>query len=312
MELWDVDLNLLVVFNELLHRRRVSAVASALGISQPAVSNSLHRLRNLLGDELFLRTAKGMVPTPLAERLAEPIGYALGAIHSSLNEKSSFDPATSTRNFTVAMSDIGEIYFLPALMEILARIAPDVTISTVWNASVNLREEMESGNVDLAIGFVPDLKTGFFQRRLFKQRYVCLFRRGHPLVDGGLSLKAFRAAQHIVVVADGTGHSAVDEVIQRSGVERNVLLRVPHFVAVGHILQTTDLIAVVPAAYAERTLQPFGLEASPCPIKIPDIVINVLWHAKNHREPGNQWIRQMIFDSFSDLPSGLVGKAPRA
>lgn len=299
MDLWEIDLNLLVVFNELLRLRRVSAVAETLGQSQPAVSNALNRLRKLLGDELFLRTSKGMVPTPLAERLAEPIGYALGAIHNSLNEKSVFDPVVSTRNFTIAMTDIGEIYFLPGIMGRLATVAPRVTVSTNWNTHVNLRAEMESGRVDLAIGFVPDLKSGFFQRRLFKQRYVCLYRREHPLAKDGISLKAFRAAQHIAVDAEGTGHGMVDEVILRAGVLRNVCLRVPHFVAVGHILQTTDMIAVVPEAYAASTLEPFGLESSPCPVKIPDIVINVLWHAKNHREPGNQWLRQLVFDSFS-------------
>lgn len=299
MDLWEIDLNLLVVFNELLRLRRVSAVAETLGQSQPAISNALNRLRKLLGDDLFLRTAKGMVPTPLAERLAEPIGYALGAILSSLNERSVFDPVESTRNFAVAMTDIGEIYFLPGIMERLAKVAPRVTVSTSWSTNVNLRQEMESGRVDLAIGFVPDLKSGFFQRRLFKQRYVCLYRRGNPLSKDGISLKAFRSAQHIAVDAEGTGHGMVDEVILRAGVLRNVCLRVPHFVAVGHILQSTDMIAVVPEAYAESTLKPFGLEASPCPVKIPDIVINVLWHAKNHREAGNQWLRQLIVDSFS-------------
>lgn len=299
MDLWEIDLNLLVNFNELLRLRRVSAVAETLGMSQPAVSNALNRLRKLLGDELFFRTSKGMVATPLAERLAEPIGYALEAIHGSLNEESSFNPADSVRSFKVAMTDIGEIYFLPEIMETLAQTAPRVTISTVWNTNVNLREEMEQGHVDLAIGFVPALKSGFFQRRLFKQRYVCLYRRGHPLSDHGISLKAFRSAQHVAVDAEGTGHGMVDEVILRSGVTRNVCLRVPHFVAVGHILQNTNMIAVVPEAYAERTLEPFGLESSACPVKIPEIVINVLWHAKNHREPGNQWLRQLVFESFS-------------
>jgi DNA-binding transcriptional LysR family regulator len=303
MELRDIDLNLLIVFNELLRLQRVSAVALALGTSQPAISNALNRLRRLLGDELFLRTSKGMVPTPFAESLAEPIGAALGAIHHSLNARSSFDPVSSKRAFTVAMTDIGEIYFLPALMEKLSKTAPGVTLSTVRNNTANLREEMEGGRVDLAIGFLPDLKAGFFQRRLFRQRYVCIFRKGHPLVGKGttqgITLKAFSAAEHVAIVAEGTGHGLVDEVIQRSGVTRQVRLRVPHFVAVGHILQTTDLIAVVPQAYANRTLKPFGLETAPCPVKIPDIVINVLWHAKNHREPGNQWLRQLVVEEFS-------------
>ncbi|MGO4813099.1 LysR family transcriptional regulator [Cupriavidus sp. 2MCAB6] len=299
MELREIDLNLLVVFNELLRLRRVSAVAEALGISQPAISNALNRLRKLLGDELFLRTSRGMVPTPFAENLAEPIGYALGAIHNTLNAQSAFEPASSTRNFTIAMTDIGEIYFLPDLMKRLSKVAPGVTISTVRNHTVNLREEMESGRVDLAIGFMPDLKAGFFQRRLFRQRYVCIFRKGHPLAREGMTIGSFSNAEHVAIVAAGTGHSMVDEVIQRAGVPRQVRLRVPHFVAVGHILQTTDMIAVVPEAYAERTLKPFGLEAAACPVKIPDIVINVLWHARNNREPASQWLRQLVFEAFS-------------
>jgi len=298
MELRDIDLNLLVVFNELLRQRRVSAVAETLGISQPAVSNALNRLRKLLGDELFLRTSKGMIPTPFTETLAEPIGEALDAIHHTLNARAAFDPATSTRAFTIAMTDIGEIYFLPALMEKLGKVAPGVTVSTVRNQGDTLQGEMESGRVDLAIGFLPDLQSGFFQRRLFRQRYVCIFRKGHPLGKGGMSPGAFSEAEHVSIVAEGTGHGMVDTAIQRAGVARHVRLRVPHFVAVGHILQTTDLIAVVPEAYAIRTLAPFGLETATCPVKIPDIVINVLWHAKNHREPGNQWLRQVIVDAF--------------
>lgn len=299
MELKEIDLNLLVVFNELLRQRRVSAVATTLGISQPAISNALNRLRKALGDELFLRTSKGMTPTPFAEGLAESVGYALGTLHDALNMKAGFDPAQSTRAFTVAMTDIGEIYFLPSLMKQLAKVAPGVSISTVRNQSDALRDEMERGNVDLAIGFLPDLKSGFFQRRLFRQKYVCLFRKGHPLAKTGMTAKAFQDSEHVSIVAEGTGHGMVDSAIQRAGVTRNVHLRVPHFVAVGHILQTTDLVAVVPEAYAARTLAPFDLVSAPCPIKIPDITINVLWHGRNHREPGNQWLRQLVFDAFS-------------
>jgi DNA-binding transcriptional LysR family regulator len=299
MELQDIDLNLLVVFNELLRQRRVSAVATSLGISQPAISNALNRLRKVLGDELFLRTSKGMVPTKFAESLAEPIGFALGTIHDTLNVTSEFDPALASRAFTIEMTDIGEIYFLPGLMRRLALEAPGIKISTVRNQSDTLRDEMERGEVDLAIGFLPDLKTSFFQRRLFRQRYVCLFRKGHPFAEAGLTMKSFLGAEHVSIVAEGTGHGMVDTAIQRAGVPRNVRLRVPHFVAVGHILQETDLIAVVPEAYATRTLAPFDLVSAPCPIKIPDITINVLWHARNHREPSNQWLRQLVFDEFA-------------
>ena len=185
MELKDVDLNLLVVFNQLLIERRVSRVADTLGVSQPAVSNALARLRKLLGDELFTPTPKGMEPTPFAEQMVEPVAYALGMIHGAINQRASFDPATSQRAFKVGMTDIGEIYFLPRLMDELLRLAPGVSVSTVRNHAVNLKDEMEAGHVDLALGLLPMLQSGFYQRRLFRQRYVCLFRKGHALDKRG-------------------------------------------------------------------------------------------------------------------------------
>src|SRR4051812_24245589 len=157
MELRDLDLNLLVVFNQLLAEGSVSKVAENLGLSQPTVSNALARLRKLTDDALFLRTTKGMVPTPFAQQMADPIAHALGMIHSAVNQKSSFDPATARRAFTMGVTDIGEIYFLPKLMRELATVAPGVTMSTVRNSAVNLKDEMEAGHIDLAIGLLPQL-----------------------------------------------------------------------------------------------------------------------------------------------------------
>ena len=300
MELEDIDLNLLVVFKHLLAERSVSRVAETLDLSQPAVSNALARLRKLLGDELFLRTPSGMEPTPFAEQLADSVTYALGMIHSALNQRSSFDPASSARSFVIGMTDIGEIYFLPPLMERLRREAPGVTISTVRNTAVNLRDDLESGKVDLAIGLLPQLKAGFFQRRLFSQRYVCLMRKGHPLDKRKISLAEFSAAEHLLVISEGTGHGKVDEVLKRSGIERRVALTVPHFVAVGHILQNGDLVATVPERLADRMTGPFSLSAVPHPAQLPEVAINVFWHAKFHKAPANQWLRSLIFEQFSD------------
>lgn len=300
MELKDIDLNLLLVFHQLLMERRVNAVADKLGLSQPAVSNALNRLRRLLGDELFLRTAKGMEPTPYAAQLAEPIAYALTTIHSSLNQRASFDPASSDRKFSLGITDIGEIYFMPKLMQKLADVAPGVSVSTVRNTAVNLRDEMESGHVDLAVGLLPQLSTGFFQRALFKQRYVCMFRAGHPLDRPTLSLKDFESAQHVTVISAGTGHAKVDEYIERKGVRRNIKLTVPHFVAVGHIVANTDMIATVPERYAAESAKPFDLKYVTHPLPMPEIGINVFWHAKYHKEPGNQWLRGVLFDMFAD------------
>jgi DNA-binding transcriptional LysR family regulator len=299
LELKDLDLNLLLVFNQLLVERRVSRVAESMGVSQPAVSNSLARLRKLLGDELFLRTTKGMEPTPFAEQLAEPVAYALGMLHSAVNQRSTFDPSKSDRAFTIGMTDIGEIYFLPTLMDALARSAPGVSVSTVRNAGINLKDEMESGHVDLAIGLLPQLKAGFFQRRLFRQRYVCMFRKGHRLDKRRITLQEFSTADHVVVVSAGTGHGKVDELLERGGVQRRVRLTVPHFVAVGHILHTTDMIATVPERFAQQVAGPFDLGYVAHPVALPEIAINLFWHAKYHKDPANQWLRGLLFQLYA-------------
>ncbi len=300
MELHQIDLNLLVLFNELVTERRVSKVAETLGVTQPAVSNSLAKLRRLFGDELFLRTTSGMVPTAFAEQLAEPVGNALAMILRGLNQQSAFDPAKIKRFMTIGMTDIGEIVFLPSLVKRLAQEAPGVTLNTVRNTAVNLRDDMESGKVDLAIGLLPQLKAGFFQRRLFRQRYVCLLRRDDRLDKKKFTLADFRNAEHLVVVSAGTGHGKVDELLERAKIQRVVRLSVPHFVGVGHILQSSDLVATVPERLAQYLIEPFGLTYFPHPVRLPEVSINAFWHAKMHRSPANQWLRGVVLDMFGD------------
>jgi DNA-binding transcriptional LysR family regulator len=304
MELTDIDLNQLVLFQQLMAERRVSRVADKLGLTQPAVSNSLARLRRLFGDELFLRTPSGMVPTPFAEQLAEPVGQALALIHRGLNQQTRFDPASVKRSVTISMNDVGEIVFLSALVDRLTREAPGLTLITVRNTATTLRDDMEAGRVDLAIGLLPQLQAGFYQRRLFLERYVCLFRRGHPLDAAQATLEDFRAAEHLVVVSADTGHGRVDEIMRRVGVQRFARLTVPHFVGVGHILQATNLVATVPERLARRLAEPFGLTYLPHPVPLPEVAINVFWHAKVHRSPANQWLRGVVFDLFTDERSG--------
>lgn len=300
MQLQDLDLNLLLVFNQLLIDRRVSRAATSLGVSQPAISNALARLRKTLGDELFVRTAQGMEPTPCAAHMAEAVTQALGLIQGAINQRDVFEPLTSQRVFNLAMTDIGEIYFLPPLMNALAQAAPGVALNTATHQhSDRLAEAMRDGAVDLAVGLLPQLQSGFFQQRLFRQRYVCLFRQGHALSEQRPTLQAYSDCDHVIVAAAGTGHHQVDGWLKELGVERRVRLTVPHFVAVGHILQNTDLVATVPERLAQRMVGPFGLATAPHPAPLPDMAINLFWHAKYHREPGNQWLRQYIFQQFA-------------
>jgi DNA-binding transcriptional LysR family regulator len=300
VELKDIDLNLLVVFNQLLMERKVSKVAENLGLGQPAVSNALARLRKLFGDELFLRTSSGMQPTPFADQLAESIGYALGMSHGAINAQSSFDPAISKRSFSIGMTDIGEIYFLPSLKEMIQKVAPSVSISTVRNTATNLQDSMEAGHIDVAIGLLPQLKTGFFQRRLFIQEYVCMFKVGHRLDKRKILPSDFFSADHLAIVSAGTGHGKVDEILDSNSPQRKIKLTVPHFVAIGHILQSTNLVATVPERLAERMAKPFDLKYVDHPVKLPRIAINLFWHAKYHKDPANQWLRGLIFDMHAD------------
>jgi DNA-binding transcriptional LysR family regulator len=262
-------------------------------------SNTLAKLRRQFADDLFVRTPKGMVPTPFAVQLAEPVGYALGMIHSGLNQHSRFDPASVERSVTIGMTDIGEIVFLPRLVERLRQVAPGISLGTVRTTATNLRNDMEAGQVDLAIGPLPQLKAGFFQRRLFRQRYVCLFRKGHALDrKRPMSLADFKAAEHLVIVSAGTGHGKVDELIRRAGIDRTVRLSIPHFVSVGHLLRRTDMLATVTERLADSLLEPFDLSSRPHPVDLPEIAINVFWHAKVHRSPVHQWLRGIVFDLF--------------
>lgn len=300
MDLKDIDLNLLVVFNYLLTEGSVSGAAEKLNLSQPAVSNALKRLRSLTGDELFVRTVKGMEPTPYASALAEPISYALGTLHETLNQRASFNPLESQRKFVIAMTDLGEITLLPRLMALLSHSAPHVTISTVRNTHDSLSTDMEAGHVDLAIGLLPQLKTGFFQQRLFMQRYVCLMHRQHPWAGTEISRQQFFESEHVQVISAGTGHDQIDRIIDSGEQKRTVKLMVPHFVAVGHILNHTHLIATVPELYALHYSAPFELAYVRHPVDLPSIGINLFWHAKFHKEPGNQWLRRIIFKLFSE------------
>ncbi|WP_297835505.1 LysR family transcriptional regulator [Pseudomonas sp.] len=299
MQLRELDLNLLVVFHQLLIDRSVSGAAQSLELTQPAVSNALKRLRTALKDELFVRTSQGMQPTPYAVQLADPVSSAIGTLHGALNRQDDFDPATTQKRFVIAMTDIGEIYFMPRLIDTLLKLAPGVSVSTL-RTHAGLSEALANGSVDLAVGLLPDLQAGVYQRRLFHHRYVCLCRKEHPITQQAMTRERFCEYGHVRVVAASTGHGEIDALMQRAGLHRDIKLEVPHFVAVGHILQNTDLIATVPERFASSCTGPFELTMLPLPMPLPEIAINLFWHARCVRDPANRWFRQLMFDLFSD------------
>lgn len=300
MNLRDLDLNLLVVFQAVWQERNVSAAAERLDMTQSATSNALRRLRRHFDDPLFLRTNSGMAPTPLASQLADPVGYALSTLAAGLGVKMHFDPAASERQFTIGMTDIGEIVFLPPLIAHLKTVAPGVSIQTVSATAQQMRAGMEAGTIDLAVGFLPALRAGFYQQRLFTQKYVCLLGRSWKLADGRLTREQFLSARHALVDAAGTGHAIVEQMLAASGVQRAVHLRVPHFVAIPFIIEGTDLIVTTPEKLGTSLAQRLAVRAVAHPIKLPTFQVNQFWHRRFRHDAANQWLRNVFAKLFRE------------
>jgi DNA-binding transcriptional LysR family regulator len=291
MNLASLDLNLLRVFDAVYTHRNVSTAAAALAMSQPTVSNALKRLRREFSDELFTRSPHGMNPTPAADRAATTVAQALTLLREGLEPSAAFDAARSRRSFTLIMSDIGEIVFLPELLRFLQSAAPQVRIEAVTLPVREARLAMESGAVDLAIGFLPDLKAGFYQQRVFEQKYVCMLRQGHPRIGESLTMKGFIAARHAVVNAEGTGHGMVETMFERAGLAPEMVVRLPHFLAAPMVVAATDLVATVPQKLGEAYARILPLRLLPHPLKIPAFQVNQYWHRRFHKDPANQWLR---------------------
>ncbi|PQO99389.1 LysR family transcriptional regulator [Massilia phosphatilytica] len=296
----SIDLNLLSVFQEVYRERQISAAARRLGLTQSAVSNALARLRRTFGDELFVRTAHGMQPTPLAQQMAEPIGAAMVQVALALSQRSRFDPATSGRRFTVAMTDVGEVYFMPVLIERCRAGAPNVEIASVRANGLTLKDDMETGRVDLAIGAFEDVSDALYHRALFRQRFVSMFRKDHPLAKGKVDLDRFVAAPHLIVDAAQSPYDRINGLLEKAGVTAGARFRVPHFTAVPYIVSTSELVVTVPQKLAESAASPFGLKWIEPPLALPTLQTNVFWHRRFNHDPGIQWLRGLIADVFAE------------
>jgi DNA-binding transcriptional LysR family regulator len=296
----SIDLNLLSVFQEVYRERQISAAARRLGLTQSAVSNALARLRRTFGDELFVRTAHGMQPTPLAQQMAEPIGAAMAQVALALSQRSRFDPATSGRRFTLAMTDVGEVYFMPVLIDRCRAAAPHVEIASIRANGLTLKDDMETGRVDLAIGAFEDVSDALYHRALFRQPFVSMFRKDHPLAKGKVDLERFVAAPHLIVDAAQSPYDRINALLEKAGVTAGARFRVPHFTAVPYIVSTSELVVTVPQKLAESAASPFGLKWIEPPLALPALQTNVFWHRRFNHDPGIQWLRGLIADVFGE------------
>lgn len=296
MNVRDVDLNLLRVFDAVLREGGVTPAAALLGLTQPAVSNALARLRKVFGDALFVRTPSGMEATPFARELAEPVRQALALLESALAHGPGFDPASATRTFRFYMSDVGQVEFLPPLVERVQREAPGARLEAVALDVDDIGAALGAGGLDLAIGFLPGLGPPVRRRALFRDPYVCLMRAGHPI--GTLTKKRFLEASHALVTYRG-GHRVIEEALERAGLGRRIALRVPHFTVVPMVLERTDLILTLPARVARVFESRGAFKSLPLPLAIPPAEVAVHWHERFEGDPGNRWLRQMAIELFS-------------
>ena len=297
MNVQDVDLNLLRVFDAVLQSRSVTGAAGRLGLTQPAVSNALGRLRQAFGDALFLRTPQGMEPTPYARELAEPVRRALTLLESALAHAPGFDPATSARSFRFYMSDLGQIEFLPPLVERVRRVAPGVRLEVPVLEPEHVADALASGSLDLAVGFLPALGPPLRRQALFRDPYLCLMRADHSI--SLLTRKRFVEASHVLVTYRG-GHRVVEEALERAGAAQRIVLRVPHFTVVPMVLERTDLILTLPARVARVFEQRGRLKAMPPPVPVPPAEVAMHWHERFDADAGNRWLREQLASLFAD------------
>ncbi len=299
MNVQGLDLNLLRVFDAVLRDRSVTSAAKHLGLTQPAVSNALARLRAQFEDVLFVRTPTGMDATPFARELSEPVRQALALLESALAHGPGFDPATSTRAFRFYMSDLGQIEFLPPLVERARRVAPGVRLEAVTLEVEDISDALAAGALDLAVGFLPGLGPPVRRQPLFRDPYVCLMRADHPDIGKTLTKKKFLAASHALVSYRG-GHRVIEEALERAGLARKIALRVPHFTVVPMVLERSDLILILPTKVARVYERQGRFKFLPLPVPIPPADVAAHWHERFERDPGNRWLRETIMELFTE------------
>jgi DNA-binding transcriptional LysR family regulator len=296
MDIRSVDLNLLVVFDAMARHRSVNRTAEAIGLSQPATSAALARLRTLFDDALFVRAGAQMEPTPRALELAPAVHRVVETIQSEILQQAGFEPLTAERSFTILTPDIGEVAFLPGVLRRLRHEAPHVRLQTVSRQRLAAAQALETGAADLAVGFFPDLqKAGYFQQALFTTTYACIACARNDAAPARMTLKQYLAARHIVVRPDGREHM-LDRFLEDKGWHRHLTLELSHFMSLLALLPGSDLIATVPQDIATVVGRHVPLKQVELPFRAPQIQVQQFWHRRLQNDPANRWLRTVFYE----------------
>jgi DNA-binding transcriptional LysR family regulator len=293
----NIDLKAIAVIGELSRTHSVSLAAQHLGLGQSAISMSLAKLRKHFGDPLFVRTSCGMEATPYGTKLVEILKDAENILQRALDHHAAFDPATSERIFHICSTDVAQVTLLPALAKRLHKAGPRIGVE-LRGISDKTRGQLESGEVDLAIGFIPMMGAGFYSQRLFRDHFVCVARAGHPRIDKKLTLEQFQSESHVAVGISGSGHSIIEKTIQEKKISRRVGIRVAGFVGLGPLIANTDMLAIMPAQLA-RFFARFGhIRIFDMPFHVQPYHITQQWHERFTHDPSNKWLRSTMADLF--------------
>jgi len=291
-----LDLRLLRVFEQMYATRSVTRTAERLSQTQPTISIALGRLRTVFLDPLFVRTPMGMQPTPRADALISTVQEVLQGMQRLSLENDNFDSTNSRRAFRIFMTDASHITLMPQLVGHLHSIAPGVTLEASTIGS-NMPMELQAGEADLALGYIPSLEAGFYQQALFDQDWICLCRHDHPRVGLTFDISCYEAEDHVGIVS-GTGHALLENAVYQSGVKRRIRVQLPGFLGLSAILATSDLIATLPRSIGETIAKSAGLRTLSCPIKIAGFTVCQYWHKRAHHSASHRWLRAICAELF--------------
>ncbi|MCH4271947.1 LysR family transcriptional regulator [Kerstersia gyiorum] len=295
------DLNLLRVLLAIYETGNVTAAAKQLGISQPAASAALARLRLSLGDPLFIRSGARMEATPRALGVIGRTREVLEIIDRDILRGPQFDPSRTEHEFVLCLSEVGEIVFLPALFERLRRVAPKARLRTISLDPDALTENLHDGKVDAVLGYFPDLTDPhIYQQRLFSHDLTCMLREGHPLAGERLSLEDFCAADHLQVRDGSRRQEMFDAYLAGTGVRLNVVLKTAHYMSVPSLIEQSDLIVVLPRTVADLYAHSVNVQTIEPPIDIARYDLKQYWHARFQQDPRNVWFRRLVTDVFAE------------
>lgn len=292
VNLATMELKLLVVFDALLVECSVSRAADRLGMSQPAVSNALNRLRLMLNDRLFIRTSEGMRPTPRATEIAGPIQAAMRQIEEAL-EPTAFEPADPDWTFSLAVSDHASVVMLPHLIEHISRIAPRVGLKIQSRPNEDLPAVLDTNEIDIAIGVIPDLPRRFKRMALFEDTYLCMMRRSHPLAGRPITLEEFLKADQLSVKPGMSDMSRADRFLAQEGIKRRTVTTVHQFLAAPAIVSRSDLIVLVFEKMAP-IFDPSRFYFCPVPVPNMKVTATAVWSDVHSDLPAHKWLRRQI------------------